>query len=294
MSEKAEKKEVVIIDHEGNRFPTIGKMAKFHGLSYFVVYNRLKEGWSIERALTTPVRESTAYEYKGIKYNSLHELCRKNGVSSSVVRIELGRGKRLEDVLDRLVSVKYRKDAGSVRDSITKQYIKLENNPKFNGKEYNPLDELCSEFGIGLSFFRRKFFYGWRIEDIISGVLTEHVESTITINKTSSINLDELCRQNKLDRAEIREAIYVGKDIIRTIEHGNKKECERVDHLGNYYKTAYRICLAWGIRVDDYYKELKEGTPIEDILTRNTSKHRKLAVDHKGNQFVSLSEMASH
>ncbi len=45
-------------DHKGNRYPNKKAMFKAYGISKAVFYNRIKRGWSLEKALTTPVTRS--------------------------------------------------------------------------------------------------------------------------------------------------------------------------------------------------------------------------------------------
>ena len=47
---------VSIEDHLGNIYPSYSSMAKAYGISFNALYHRLNNGWSVEDALTTPVR----------------------------------------------------------------------------------------------------------------------------------------------------------------------------------------------------------------------------------------------
>jgi hypothetical protein len=50
---------------------------KKRSLKYSLVYGRLKLGWTVERALSTPIRRRGRFYYRG-KQRSLKELCQIN------------------------------------------------------------------------------------------------------------------------------------------------------------------------------------------------------------------------
>ena len=53
---KYKKREVV--DHKGNSYRSVAQMARSYGISSITLHERLKRGWSVDEALTTPVDTS--------------------------------------------------------------------------------------------------------------------------------------------------------------------------------------------------------------------------------------------
>ena len=51
-------KHLKVVDHLGNRYKSKAAMAQAYGISKFVFDKREKAGWDLEKALTTPVRDS--------------------------------------------------------------------------------------------------------------------------------------------------------------------------------------------------------------------------------------------
>lgn len=71
-----------------------------------------------------------------------------------------------------------------------------------------------------------------------------------------------------------------------------------IDHEGNEFPTITAMCRHWGITKDAYKKRIKRGWSLEDTLTipvgLRINKKDKLIIDHKGNEFPSISAMCKH
>lgn len=91
---KYKKREVV--DHKGNSYCSIAQMARSYGLASITLHERLKRGWSVEEALTTPVDKSNLRKSEKIKnvrvqdhlgnwYDSYYALAKAYGLSFSTL-----------------------------------------------------------------------------------------------------------------------------------------------------------------------------------------------------------------
>lgn len=89
------------VDHLGNRYPSVNHMALEYGVyPTCLIYQRInKLGWSLERALTTPVRHMKTIVYQGRKYRSTRELCLATGVDTHTLDRRLARGFSVEDAI---------------------------------------------------------------------------------------------------------------------------------------------------------------------------------------------------
>ena len=61
---KYKKREVA--DHKGNSYRSVAQMARSYGIASITLHERLKRGWSVEEALTTPVDTSSYRKSKKI------------------------------------------------------------------------------------------------------------------------------------------------------------------------------------------------------------------------------------
>lgn len=81
---------------------------------------------------------------------------------------------------------------------------------------------------------------------------------------------------------------------------GRNNTCR--DHLGNEYPSVPDMCQAYGIPPSTYANRLSRGWTIEQALTVPTNgngpkvnpRRTRKAVDHLGQEFVSISEMCRH
>lgn len=91
---KYKKREVV--DHKGNSYRSVAQMARSYGISSITLHERLKRGWSVDEALTTPVDTSNyrkskkimnirVHDHLGNWYNSYYELAKAYGLSFSTL-----------------------------------------------------------------------------------------------------------------------------------------------------------------------------------------------------------------
>ena len=99
--ETPNKKNKTVKDHLGNVYETTDKMANAYGLNGNALKQRLRTGWDLERALTTPIPniglharvekasrkqelkpvKSIVYDHRGVYYSSIQEMCNRYNTS---------------------------------------------------------------------------------------------------------------------------------------------------------------------------------------------------------------------
>ena len=77
---------ITICDHLGNEFISISEMCKYWNMTRSTYNARRKNGWSIEKALTTPkkkikVEKQEWVDHKGNHYPSLNAMCKQYGIT---------------------------------------------------------------------------------------------------------------------------------------------------------------------------------------------------------------------
>lgn len=77
-------------DHLGTWFPSVLAMARHWGIRYQALYHRYRiSGWSLERALTVPVRSAqdhTVQDHTGAKFPSVAEMVAHWGIKYATFR----------------------------------------------------------------------------------------------------------------------------------------------------------------------------------------------------------------
>lgn len=85
-------------DHLGNEFPSVSDMCRYHGVKLSRYKERVKLGWSVEKALTAPAREMNSMkaeaceDHLGNRYPSKNAMCRAYNIRRHTLmsRLELG------------------------------------------------------------------------------------------------------------------------------------------------------------------------------------------------------------
>lgn len=86
-------------DFSGNEFSSIEEMCQHYGMRYKTYYDRLKQGWSLEQALTTPLhtrinqdKHILPIDFRGQEYDSVLDMCLAYNISYPVFyrRVYLG------------------------------------------------------------------------------------------------------------------------------------------------------------------------------------------------------------
>lgn len=90
------------IDHLGNRYSSVKEMVLAYGIyPTCLIYKRLNEmGWSLEKALTTPIRSMKKITYKGKTYRSARQLSFAVGIDTHTLERRLARGFTLEEAVE--------------------------------------------------------------------------------------------------------------------------------------------------------------------------------------------------
>ena len=81
------------VDHTGKQFPSFSRMCANYGLQQRTVSNRLTMGWGLEKALTTPVKQTKRRkiarertDHTGKSYKSQREMCAAWHINSEIYR----------------------------------------------------------------------------------------------------------------------------------------------------------------------------------------------------------------
>ena len=169
-----------IYDHLGDKFNSRSEMCKFYNISVQMYTNRIAEGWSVERALTTPAdkkqKELEFIDHKGIKHKTIADCAAYYGMPSSKLYIRLKKYSNLADAIE-----------GEFIDHKGNRFTSYKNMAKHWGVYYN-------------TFLNRLYKQGCTIEEALTGsnnVVTDHLG-----NKFNSI-------QNMCDYYNIKYSTFM-------------------------------------------------------------------------------------
>jgi len=94
-------------DHLGNKFDTLRDMCEKYNIDYVSYRNRVKQGWDLEKILTTPVDDKKKLnalckkckDHLGREFDSKYSMCKHYGISVSNYNNRLKLGWTLEETL---------------------------------------------------------------------------------------------------------------------------------------------------------------------------------------------------
>lgn len=106
------------LDHLGNKFPSRLAMCKHYGVSYNLFKNRIKNGWSLEAALSPPKERNIAMiDHQDIEHVSLRQAAKAYDLNEKTLRQRLQHDWTLEESLtitpnksNRIRNIRRRKD----------------------------------------------------------------------------------------------------------------------------------------------------------------------------------------
>ena len=112
-------------------------------------------------------------------------------------------------------------------------------------------------------------------------------------------SIEAMCKYWGIKKHSYEKRIKRGWSLedTLTIPVGSKGVKKTTDHEGNEFSSIIAMCRYWGITRDVYEGRIKMGWSLEDTLTipvGSKSLRRITIIDHKGNEFPSITAMCKH
>ena len=151
---------------------TVADMAREHGLEPDIVHSRLRLGWTLDKALRTPVRERIRAVDADGNVTTYARLAAECGMSLSTLRNRLNNGWSLEDAL----SIPRRKHTSD-----------------YDAKYGLPISKWLAESGVTLSQFRSRIGHGWSPERAAREPLSLATVLTQYLREPDATRVRDLC-----------------------------------------------------------------------------------------------------
>ena len=253
-------------DHLGNEFPSKKVMCAHYEISYDDVFiKRIRKGWTLEMALTTPVKHKSKHygyvmdvkslytddmgcvvDHDNNHFATLKDMIEQYGVVRNTFLKQLSSGKSLKDVL-----MKGRETHIEIKETAIKVF----------NVYYPNTSKIAEEFGVSRSSI------DGHIKDLESYLLElERYPFEGKIYGT----LTAVSAACKIPLHTLRDRLSSGwsyEDAVTTPvrQAGPRKPCD--DHLGNHYPSVLDMMDAYEIPYDVYYDRKNKKWPLEKILT---------------------------
>lgn len=187
-------------DHLGNCFHTTKAMTDFYDVDYRTFLTRIKQGWGLEKALTTKAISSCKIQdHLGNNFSSISEMVRHYDITGNLFYARMRMGWSLEKIL-----------TTPARQIVEKTVI-------YKGKKYPSRTALAREFGIPETTFFTKLDKGFSVEEIIE----EKREKVLDHLGNEYPSLRKMCLHYGVDFGTFRKRIKRGKSLEEALKKSN-------------------------------------------------------------------------
>jgi hypothetical protein len=320
----------ICYDHKGNMFTSKTQMCSYYGINNTCFHSRLSIGWSLEAALTTPVKTyvgKAAVDHTGKIFSSKAAMCRQYGVSVSTFKSRMSLGWSLKKALTTkttqsnfsidhlgnkfptisamcayyhispLILASRLRTGWTLEKALTTEVAhphKREEAVDHLGQVYKSISAMARAYGMGHDTFIARVAAGMSLEEALTTpVNNTRKEVTDHLGNTYP-SIAEMARTYGMDPITVRVRLSKGwpvKDaLINPI--GCRSRHVVYDHLGNAYPNNSCMARAYGFSWQTVTMRLKKGHSLQEALTMPLSGHRHEATDHLGKKYDSESSMA--
>ncbi|ADL36339.1 hypothetical protein bpr_II402 (plasmid) [Butyrivibrio proteoclasticus B316] len=234
---------ILCMDHLGNEYESFKKMCEAYGHNDNTVRCRLRKGWALDVALTTPLFKDM-YIYKGEKY-SLKRLAQIYGVPYTRLVQRIRYGFTLEEAL----TIQNGHDRHSVKVAADGKVL------------YGSLKQFLKETGISTAYFYRQRKKGIPLEQILSDYRSK--EKRCAENR----KIKTICETYSISYETIKKRLEHGLSLEEALAAKNPlfKSCK--DPFGNHYDTFKAMCSAYGQSDNAVRNRIKDGMTLLEALT---------------------------
>lgn len=260
----------VFEDHLGNKFPTKKAMALYYGITPVVLAKRQSRGWSLEKALTTPINPQlpTVKDHLGNTFVGKKELYKHYDVVPRIAEKLLAAGFNLEDVLTKKEGVY---NTGRVQ----KDHL---------GNVFIGLKTMCEHYGITTSAYYQRLRAGWTLEETLTTPIGDHTKKGIACKDHLGNEYETVhdmaskypCKTSETYRSRIKTGMSVEKALMTPVakrDYQKSREC--FDYLGDRYETLKAMCDHYEIEPNTYKARRRRGMSVEEALTTPVERRKR-------------------
>lgn len=269
------------------------------GISYAVVAARIRNGWSLEKALNEPKNKNATqiFSVEGKKYTNLRELAQKAGISYGAAIKRSHRGWSDKEIFyGRKKEIKLK----PIKTSKSKSKTVL-----INGKKYKNLRHAFESINPQCTFntLRARLRYGWSIQEALE--INQKIDGRTNIPnaKKLTINGNTLSIKEAVDRYNVphstilyrlnggatsRQAVGLQKikkgDLMHQPRHIKNRTAKTYTVDGIVYKSVTELARVYKLPTSLVYNRMHDnGWSSERAVKEHVSK----AVEVNGKKYRS-------
>lgn len=265
-------------DHLGNSYNSKKEMCEHWGIPTDTFISRIKHGWTVEAALTTPVNKSTVYnkeDHLGHIFASKKEMCEHWGISVSSFDERIKKGWTLQKALETPIQSGYH--------SVVEDHL---------GNKFKSIAKMCEYWGISFAAYNHRISKGYTLERALttpSGWTNKCKDPKGREFKS----FKTMCEHYGLDAGVVKHRLENGESLAEALTRKPSAGKESTDHEGNVFETKKAMCDHYGISVLAFNTREKLGWPLEKILTVPVRNIQRNGVNLFNRHYTSVQEAAS-
>lgn len=277
-------------DHLGQKFASKTAMCNHYGIQPESFDSRIKLGWDLKTALTTPLgckpHPKKYIDHEGNEFETLGEMAEYWKISDSTLQRRLSIMKLpIKDALTMTTE--------AIHNNAHKCYDHL-------GNEFPSKKAMCEHYNIERQVFFGRMAIGWSLEKTLTTPIDLTPANSKTVTDHNGIqykSISDMCKAHNMTRSTYNARIKNGwtkKDALtvpqKTI-HIEKQTCR--DHKGIEYKSINDMCKAYNITRHTYSTRVnKLKWSVKKALTTPNVIYAKPCTDYMNRIFPTKSDMA--
>lgn len=235
-------------DHLGNKFDSMLAMCRRYNINYKVVDKRLRDGWELEKALTTPTIKAhkKSYDHLGNEFASITDMCNHyKTVTPTAFNERIAKGWTVEQALT---------TPSSIPDKPCDHL----------GNEYETVDDLCAAYGISVNTYYGRMKSKWSLEDRLTIPPGEHKPVYDHLGNKFKSKV-KMCEYYNINYGTFKDRMKNNWTLEKALTTPSN-ETIQYDHLGNIFESKTKLCEHYGIKTQrfNYFKD--KGYTIEECL----------------------------
>lgn len=151
-------------DHTGMEFKSQSKMCEYWGINSATFSDRMKAGHTLEKALTTPLRNFSCKDHTGKVFKSKTKMCEYWGIYDDLFDIRMKTGYTLEEALTTPI-----RDRHSCEDPL--------------GNKFKTKNDMCEYWGVSYKNFIQRISRGCNLARSLGISFIFHKNTNIFHNK---------------------------------------------------------------------------------------------------------------
>ena len=250
------------VEYNGVKYQSLKEFCYEFELNYELVKRRLRNGWSLEDAISKPRERvctniAKGFSYNGKEYSSFKSFCKEHSLNYDLVKSRLRNGWSLEDAISKPARV--RRNMNSRDSNMGFSY---------NGKEYSSVYSFCKEYGLSYNLVKNRLRSGWSLEDAISkpARMYSNIAKGFSYNGKEYSSIFSFCKEHGLDYNLIKNRLMRGWSLEDSISKSKENNGKKFIYNDKEYSSIRSFCKEHDLSYSIFYHGLGRGYSIEECI----------------------------